>query len=72
MKVKLIDGPYEGVEVDAKGTGSILMGGELPNGEELPQKKVARYRPTRTKGEWRFKGWDEVTATLALPGREAA
>lgn len=69
MKVKLIDGPYEGVEVDSKERGgAILMGGQLPDGTELPEDKVARYRPTRDRTRWRFKGWDNVVARLELPG----
>lgn len=69
MKITLIDGPYKGVEMEAEGGGSVLMGGQLPSGEELPEDKVARYRPTRDKSRWRFKGWDTVVARLQLPGR---
>lgn len=70
MKVTLIDGPYEGIEVESRERGgAILMGGELPDGTELPKGKMARYRPTRDRTRWRFKGWDEVVATLPLPGR---
>lgn len=74
MKVKLIDGPYEGVEVEINGSGGlyIYMGGQLPDGTEVPGRQ-AYYRPTRKRSEYRFKGWtgDEGIIRLPLPGAAA-
>jgi hypothetical protein len=69
MKVKLIDGPYEGIEVDIGGGGGFYIGGQLPDGTEVPDRQ-AYYRPTRKRSEYRFKGWvgDEEIITLPLPG----
>jgi hypothetical protein len=72
MKVKLIDGPYEGVEVDIAGSGGLYMGGQLPAGTEVPGRQ-AYYRPTRKRSEYRFKGWvgDEELLSIPMPGRAA-
>jgi hypothetical protein len=69
MNVKLIDGPYEGVEVDINGSGGLYMGGQLPDGTEVPGRR-AYYRPTRKRDEYRFKGWvgDEEIISLPVPG----
>lgn len=68
-KVKLIDGPYEGVEVETNGSGSILMEGDFPDGSGRSEEgAMARYRPTRNRAEWRFKGWDDSVIRFALPG----
>lgn len=71
MKVKLIDGPYEGIEVECNGNG-LYMGGQLPDGTEVPDRQ-AYYRPTRKRSEYRFKGWigDEEIISLPLPGASA-
>jgi hypothetical protein len=68
MKVKLIDGPYEGVEVDCNCNG-FYIGGQLPDGTEVPGRQ-AYYRPTRKRDQYRFKGWvgDEEIISLPLPG----
>lgn len=69
MKIKLIDGPYAGVEVEAQGTGAILMEGDTADGSEVPAEgAMARYRPTRKRSEYRFKGWDESVLRIPLPG----
>jgi hypothetical protein len=69
VKVKLIDGPYQDVEVDIDGSGGLYMGGQLPDGTEVPSQQ-AYYRPTRNRSEYRFKGWvgDEEIIRLPLPG----
>jgi hypothetical protein len=69
VKVTLIDGPYEGVEVEIQGSGGLYMGGQLPDGTEVPDRQ-ASYRPTRKRSEYRFKGWigDEEIIRLPLPG----
>jgi hypothetical protein len=68
MKVKLIDGPYKGIEVDCNGNG-FYIGGQLPDGTEVPGRQ-AYYRPTRKRSEYRFKGWvgEEEIIRLPLPG----
>ena len=69
MKVTLIDGPYEGQEVEMKGSSGLYVGGQLPDGTEVPGRQ-AYYRPTRKRTEYRFKGWvgDEEIIKLPLPG----
>jgi hypothetical protein len=68
-KVKLIDGPYAGVEVETNGGGAILMEGDFPDGGgHSKEGEMARYRPTRNRAEWRFKGWDDSVIRLPLPG----
>lgn len=72
MKVTLIDGPYEGVEVEIDGSGGLYMGGQLPDGTEVPDRQ-ALYRPTRKRSEYRFKGWvgDEEIIRIPMPGAAA-
>jgi hypothetical protein len=71
-KVLLIDGPYKDVEVEPKSRGAtVLIGGQLPDGTELPDDKYARYRPTRDRTKYRFKGWSESVISLPLPGAAA-
>jgi len=69
MKVKLIDGPYKGVDVEIEGGGGLYMGGQLPDGTEVSDRH-AYYRPTRKRDEYRFKGWvgEEEVIRLPLPG----
>jgi hypothetical protein len=72
-KVKLIDGPYAGVEVESNGSGAILMEGEFPDGSGRSEDgAMARYRPTRNRSEYRFKGWDDSVLKISLPGRAEA
>jgi hypothetical protein len=72
MKITPIDGPYEGVQADIDGSGGFYVGGQLPDGTEIPDRQ-AYYRPTRTRSEYRFKGWigDEEIIRLPLPGAAA-
>jgi hypothetical protein len=69
MLVKLIDGPYQGVDVEIDGSGGLYMGGQLPDGTEVPDRQ-AYYRPTRKRSEYRFHGWvgEEEVIRLPLPG----
>lgn len=67
MKVRLIDGPFEGAEVEMADPRSGLQ----LTGDEVPDGTVASYRPTRTRGEMRFKGYANVIACLPLPGAAA-
>jgi hypothetical protein len=68
--VKLIDGPYKGVEVESNGSGAILMEGVFPDGSgESKDGEMARYRPTRNRSEYRFKGWDDSVLRIPMPGR---
>jgi hypothetical protein len=71
MKVKLIDGPYAGVEVDTKGSNALLIEGDLPDGGKSPEGSMARYRPTRDRSEYRFKGWDDSVLRIPNPGSGA-
>jgi hypothetical protein len=71
MKVTLIDGPYKDVEVDIDGSGGLYMGGQLPDGTEIPDRQ-AYYRPTRNRSEYRFKGWVGEEEILRLPAPGAA
>jgi hypothetical protein len=70
VKVRLIDGPYEGQEVEMRNIGSgLYMSGQLPDGTAITGRR-AYYRPTRKRSEYRFKGWvgDEEIISLPLPG----
>lgn len=72
MKVLLIDGPYAGAEPEIEGTGSLLMEGDFPDGSGRSQDgAMARYRPTRDKTKYRFKGWSKDVIRLPLPGEAA-
>lgn len=66
MKIKLIDGPYEGVETEKTTHGGLYVGGQLPNGTEIPN-RLAYYRPTRNRSEYRFKGWVGEEEVLRIP-----
>jgi hypothetical protein len=67
MNIELIDGPYAGVKMQIKGGGSVLMEGDLPNGEKTPEGMFARYRPTRDKSKWRFREWDKSVIRIPRP-----
>lgn len=65
----LIDGPYAGLEVETNGSGAILMEGDFPDGSGRSEEgAMARYRPTRDRSKWRFKGWDHSVIRLPMPG----
>lgn len=53
------------VDVES-GTGLIVEGLGVPEGE------AARYRPTRERGVYRFKGLTKIVARLPMPGTEEA
>ena len=62
ITVRLLGGPFHDAEVPAFwGESLILSGGTLTEGT------VARYRPTRTRGVYRFRGFDTVVATIPAP-----
>lgn len=65
-KVSLRGGPFHGqtLEVETFREPLILSGGDVPEG------KVARYRPTREKGVYRFREYDRIVGTLPMPGEE--
>jgi hypothetical protein len=73
MKVKLIDGPFEGVEVEIGGGGGLYVEGNLPDGTPIEGRK-AYYRPTRKRHEYRFKGWigDEEIIKVSIPREVSA
>lgn len=67
VKVLLRGGPANGARVEVEsGTGLIIEGLGVPEGE------AARYRPTRERGVYRFKGLTKIVARLPLPGMEDA
>jgi hypothetical protein len=73
VKVKLIDGPYEGVEIEKRNAGGgLYVDGNLPDGTEITGRR-AYYRPTRKRSEYRFKDWaaDEEIIRIPLPGASA-
>lgn len=64
MKVTLKGGPFDGTEMEsADGRTPLVI-----EGDEVPDGMVARYRPTREPGVYRFKGYDKIVAKLPLPG----
>lgn len=71
-KVKLIDGPYEGAEIEIGGTGGLYVDGPLPDGTPVEGRR-AYYRPTRNRDEYRFKGWvgEEEILKIPIPGKAA-
>jgi hypothetical protein len=63
ITVELIDGPFDGSTVQvAKGSALLCEGPPLPDGT------VARYRPTREPGKYRFRGLDQVAVRIPIPG----
>ncbi len=70
--VTLIDGPYEGIEVEINGSDGLYMTGQLPDGTPV-EDRHAYYRPTRNRSEYRFKAWigEEEVIRLPLPGKAA-
>ncbi len=68
-KVLLIDGPYKGAEPEVSGTGTLLIEGDFSDGSGRSEDgAMARYRPTRDKSQYRFKGWSKDVIRLPLPG----
>ncbi|HVQ60358.1 MAG TPA: hypothetical protein VMS60_15770 [Solirubrobacterales bacterium] len=73
-KVTLIDGPYEGLELEMERSGAgLYVVGDLPDGTPI-EGREAYYRPTRKRTEYRFKGWigDEEIIRVPVPGKAAA
>jgi hypothetical protein len=72
MKVKLIDGPYAGAEIEIGGSGGLYVDGPLPDGTPIEGRR-AYYRPTRKPDLYRFKGWvgEEEIISIPRPGRAA-
>lgn len=67
--VTLKGGPFGGVEMPApagRWTPIVCEGTNVPEG------MVARYKPTRDTGVWRFDGYDKVIAKLPLPSGASA
>lgn len=65
-EVLLIGGPYDGQTVPAHwGNTVVLTGGPL----EEPE--CARYRPTRERGKYRFRGMDRIVGSIPIPGRSS-
>lgn len=64
--VTLRGGPCDGFVVTVADGRALLMEDGLEPG------RVARYRPSRKKGEYTFRGYDRVVARMAAPGSEAA
>jgi hypothetical protein len=60
--VRLIGGPFGGTDVPIPGGRSLII--------ELPDEpgRVARYRPTRNKGVWRFREYDTIVGTIPASG----
>lgn len=71
-QVKLIDGPYEGAEIEIAGSGGLYVDGPLPDGTPVEGRR-AYYRPTRNRDEYRFKGWigEEEIFSIPAPGKAA-
>lgn len=63
--VTLRDGPGDGVVVTVTGGQSLLL--QDPDDPD----RVARYRPSRKKGEYTFRGFDRVAVRMAAPGDAA-
>lgn len=70
MKIKLIGGPCDGMEIEAQGSGAIVIEGDLPGGVKLGEDEVVRYKRTRKRDEYRFDCYDHVVARLPLPGSD--
>lgn len=66
--VVLRGGPFDGAEIDRDWAAGVPL---LCQGEPLPEGMVARYRKSREKGVYTFRGYDRVIGMLPLPGREA-
>ena len=56
--VTLRGGPFDGVRVTVTSGAALLM-----QGEETPD-VVARYRPSREKGVYSFRGMDKIVAHI--------
>lgn len=64
--VTLRGGPCDGLAVTATSGRSLLMEDSREPG------RVARYRPSREKGVYTFRGFDRVVWRLELAGEEPA
>lgn len=63
--VTLRGGPCDGVVVTVTDGRALLMEDTRTPG------RVARYRPARKKGEYSFRGYDRVVATIPAPTGDA-
>jgi hypothetical protein len=66
LAVVLKDGPFDGVEIASVEWGVTLS----LDGPPVPDGMVARYRPTRERGVYRFRGYARVL--LRVPTGDAA
>lgn len=64
--VRLVGGPYNGLEVPRPASGASLTIWE--DGEPSPGAECARYRPGRDKGTYTYRGKDRLVATLPQVG----
>lgn len=68
LTVLLKGGPFNGTTVKVNDLRTPL----LCSGDPVPEGMVARYRPTRERGVFRFREYDRVVGTLPLPGKAPA
>lgn len=63
MKVRLLNGPFHGKEVEVRNR----LAGILMEGDPLEYGVVARYRPGRSKRTMRFGGLERLFARQPSP-----
>jgi hypothetical protein len=61
VKVTLRDGPCDGVEVEVSWGNPLAV-----EGDPVPEGMIARYRPTRERGVYRFREYDRIVGRLNL------
>lgn len=63
--VTLRGGPFDGQTVPAPSDGAALV---LFEGEPEPGAECVRYRPSRERGVYTYRGKDRLVGTLPAPG----
>lgn len=63
-RVTLEGGPFDGELIPVEWGATLSL-----TGDDVPAGHVARYRPSRTRGVYRFRGYAKIIATLPVPLR---